>query len=116
MQKQFQCVYKHIENINKKFGSNILRSLGTPRGIFLGLVFDSSLFTAAEIHTSSDLEDALLRIAGIDSVALDRTGSDRLGVRLNIFAPRKIVGQEQSGLIEELFDRIENFIESYLRK
>ena len=109
MQKQFKRVHKYIENINQKFGARILRPLGTQQGIFLGLAFDPSLFTAAEIYTSSELEDALLRLAGIDSVALDRTGSDRLGVRLNIFAPRKSIGQEQPELIDELFDRIEYF-------
>jgi aspartate/methionine/tyrosine aminotransferase len=109
MQKQFERAYEYIENINQKFGSRIIRPLGSPRGIFLGLVFDPSFFNAVGIYTSSALEESLLRIAGIDSVALDRTGSDRLGVRLNTFAPRKAVGQEQSDLIEELFDRIEYF-------
>lgn len=111
MRRQYREVDAHIMRINKRFGSETLRPLGSPQGIFLGVIFDSALCRAAKIHMSSELEGALLRLAGIDSVSLDRTGSKRLGVRLNIFAPRKEIGQEKPELLDELFDRIGYFIE-----
>lgn len=112
MQKQHDIALGHIRHINQRFRNNVLQPLGSPEGIFMGLCFDSVLLEAANIVTSSELEETLLQSVGIDSVALDRTGSPRLGLRLNIFAPRKSVGQERQDLVEELFDRIEAFIES----
>lgn len=110
MRRQFERVKDHITRINRRFGSRALRPLGGSQGIFLGVEFDSALLASGKIHSSSELEVMLLDMAGIDSVALDRTGSARLGFRLNTFSPRKAVGQENPELLEELFDRIGDFI------
>lgn len=111
MHTQYVIALDHIRQINQRFG-NVLQPLGSPEGIFMGLCFDSTLLQTANITTSSKLEEALLQSVGVDSVALARTGSPRLGLRLNIFAPRKYVGQERQTLVDELFYRIEEFIES----
>jgi aspartate/methionine/tyrosine aminotransferase len=110
MFQQFRRTLEIVRCINNRLGSEVLRPLGSPQGIFLGLTFDPTILSTRGILTSSELEYALLNDAGIDSVALDRTGSPRIGVRLNIFAPRKKVGQEQTELVVELFDRLEGFM------
>jgi aspartate/methionine/tyrosine aminotransferase len=111
MAKQQARAHAHLAKINNRFGSGTLQPLGSPQGMFLTGVFDRSIFQNTDIQSSSDIEHNLLAIAGIDSVALDRTGSPRLGIRLNILAPRKAAGREDASLIDELFDRIEKFIE-----
>jgi aspartate/methionine/tyrosine aminotransferase len=110
MHRQQGRAADHIARINQRFGKAILQPLGAAQGMFLTLTFDEPLLQAAGITTSAQLEEALLEHAGIDSVALDRTGSPRIGVRLNILAPRKTVGQETPDLLDELFDRLEQFL------
>jgi hypothetical protein len=78
--------------------------------MFLTVEFDRAVLDAAGVHTSAQLEDLLLAAAGIDSVALDRTGSARLGVRLNVLAPRNAPGRRSTDLLDELFDRLEQLI------
>jgi aspartate/methionine/tyrosine aminotransferase len=111
MHRQLERARNHLARINNRFGTTTLQSLGSPQGMFFTIVFDRALLNTAGLYTSSDIEDELLSVAGIDSVALDRTGSSRLGIRLNVLAPRKRAGREDADLIDELFDRIEKFIE-----
>ncbi|WP_158607867.1 aminotransferase class I/II-fold pyridoxal phosphate-dependent enzyme [Nocardia panacis] len=95
-----------IAAINAAGGAPLLRPLGAAEGMFLSLAFDPDLLDAAGVETSSELEDLLLVASGVDSVALDRTGSARLGVRLNVIAPRRGPGQGSVDLLDELFIRI----------
>ncbi|MCM6778087.1 pyridoxal phosphate-dependent aminotransferase [Nocardia sp. CDC159] len=110
MRAQLARVMDVIEGINRRLGPDTLRPLGIAEGMFVSLVIDETLLTAAGIDTGAQLEDVLLAVAGIDSVALDRTGSPRRGVRLNVLAPRKAPGMESPELIGELFDRLERLV------
>ncbi|WP_280495729.1 pyridoxal phosphate-dependent aminotransferase [Nocardia asiatica] len=100
----------HIAAINARFGTDVLRPLGSPEGMFVSVVFDRALLDRAGVRTSAEVEDLVLAVAGVDSVALDRTGSPRPGIRLNVLAPRKAPRHESPALIEELFDRVEQLI------
>ncbi|MFC9999323.1 aminotransferase class I/II-fold pyridoxal phosphate-dependent enzyme [Nocardia sp. NPDC127526] len=95
-----------LEGINTRAGAELLRPLGARQGMFLTVEFEAALLAAAGVRTSSELEDLLLTVAGIDCVALDRTGSPRPAVRLNVVAPRFGPGREDPELIGELFDRL----------
>lgn len=110
MRKQLDRASTCIAELNARVGVEVLRPLGTPEGMFLTVVFDRAVLARAGVHTSAHLEDLLLAAAGVDSVALDRTGSPRLGVRLNVLAPRKAPGHESADLLDELFDRIERLV------
>ncbi|MFI9415035.1 pyridoxal phosphate-dependent aminotransferase [Nocardia gamkensis] len=110
MRAQIERACGHIAAINTRLGAEVLRPLGNPEGMFVSVVFDRALLDAAGVHTSAQVEDLLLAVAGVDSVALDRTGSLRPGVRLNVLAPRKAPRHESPALLEELFDRLEQLI------
>ncbi|MFI6870070.1 aminotransferase class I/II-fold pyridoxal phosphate-dependent enzyme [Nocardia sp. NPDC050406] len=110
MRKQLDRALSCIAELNSRVGVEVLRPLGTPEGMFLTVVFDRAVLARAGVRTSAQLEDLLLAAAGVDSVALDRTGSPRLGVRLNVLAPRKAPGRESADLLDELFDRIERLV------
>ncbi|WP_181063467.1 pyridoxal phosphate-dependent aminotransferase [Nocardia nova] len=106
VREQFDTALERIAAINAEFGSNTLRPLGSGASMFVSVVADSTLLDAAGVGDSAALEDLLLAGAGIDSVALGRTGSPRPGVRLNVLAPRHGPGTESRELIDELFDRL----------
>ncbi|NNH71980.1 aminotransferase class I/II-fold pyridoxal phosphate-dependent enzyme [Nocardia uniformis] len=110
MRTQFDRALRCVADLNARLGMDVLRPLGSPDGMFLTVVFDRDVLDLAGVHTSAQLEDLLLAAAGIDSVALDRTGSPRLGVRLNVLAPRTAPGHESADLLDELFDRIERLV------
>ncbi|MBF6179734.1 aminotransferase class I/II-fold pyridoxal phosphate-dependent enzyme [Nocardia otitidiscaviarum] len=110
MRAQLERARVRIEGLNARVGVPVLRPLGSLQGMFLSVVFDRAILESAGVHSSAQLEDVLLAAAGIDSVALDRTGSPRLGVRLNVLAPRKAPGSESADLLDELFDRIERLV------
>ncbi|MEU2036340.1 pyridoxal phosphate-dependent aminotransferase [Nocardia amamiensis] len=110
MRSQIEKAARRVTAINARLGADVLRPLGSQEGMFLSLVFDRTLLDAAGMHTSAQVEDMLLAVAGVDSVALDRTGSLRPGVRLNVLAPRKAPRQESPALIDELFDRLEQLL------
>ncbi|MEV0298388.1 aminotransferase class I/II-fold pyridoxal phosphate-dependent enzyme [Nocardia sp. NPDC050710] len=127
MLKQQARAGAHIAAINgrddiaRRFGADVLRRSGSPQGMFLTVIFDRAVSAAAGIDNTLQLEDLLLAVAGIDSVALLRTGSERIGVRLNVLAPRNPVGHPAIGdgvasarddavLLAELFDRLEQLI------
>lgn len=110
MRTQFDRALRRVAELNTRLGANVLRPLGSPEGMFLSVAFDRTVLDHAGVYTSAHLEDLLLVAAGIDSVALDRTGSPRLGVRLNVLAPRKAPGCESADLLDELFDRMERLV------
>lgn len=110
MLEQLARAHGHIAAINDRFGATAIRPLGSRQGMFLTVVFDDALLDRAGVGASAEIEDLLLAAAGIDSVALDRTGSARLGVRFNVLAPRKAPGRESADLVDELFDRLEQLI------
>ncbi|MRH90810.1 aminotransferase class I/II-fold pyridoxal phosphate-dependent enzyme [Nocardia sp. SYP-A9097] len=113
LREQVDTACELLAGINHRLGAELLRPLGSRQGMFLTVEFDTELLAGAGVHTSPELEDLLLTVAGIDSVALGRTGSHRLGVRLNVAAPRHGAGQEDeaTGLLRELFDRLEYLLE-----
>ncbi len=111
MREQLVRSLELIDGIERRQGRKALRPLGCAEGMFLTVVFDEQMLDAAGIHSGAVLEDLLLIAAGVDSVALDRTGSPRRGVRLNVLAPRKAPRQESRALTDELFDRLERFVE-----
>ncbi|MET7769256.1 aminotransferase class I/II-fold pyridoxal phosphate-dependent enzyme [Nocardia sp. NPDC005366] len=108
------------EDLTARFGGDALRPLGSPHGMFLTIAFAPAVLEAAGIEDTPQLEDLLLAVAGIDSVALLRTGSHRLGVRLNILTPRNQFGppttvdgrpdERRAVVLDELFDRIERLL------
>ncbi|MTE15976.1 aminotransferase class I/II-fold pyridoxal phosphate-dependent enzyme [Nocardia aurantiaca] len=100
-----------VAGINAGFGTELLRCLGSQDGMFLTIEFDAEVMSAAAVRSSADLEDLLLISAGVDCVALDRTGSRRMGVRLNVTTPRRATGEVGPGLVPELFDRIERLLQ-----
>lgn len=106
VREQFDTALDRIAAINAEFGPNVLRPLGSGASMFLSVVADGALLDAAGVRDSAELEDLLLAGAGIDSVALGRTGSARTGVRLNVLAPRRGPGTEARELVDELFDRL----------
>ncbi|WP_433199393.1 aminotransferase class I/II-fold pyridoxal phosphate-dependent enzyme [Nocardia sp. CA-107356] len=110
MLEQLDRAHSRIAAINGRVGAKVIRALGSRQGMFLTVVFDDAVLDRAGVATSAELEDLLLAGAGIDSVALDRTGSERLGVRFNVLAPRKAPGRESAELVDELFDRLEQLI------
>ncbi|WP_227983943.1 pyridoxal phosphate-dependent aminotransferase [Nocardia spumae] len=110
VREQFDTALERIAALDAEFGGNILRPLGSGASMFLSVVADPGLLSAAGVRTSAELEDLLLVGAGVDSVALGRTGSARLGVRLNVLAPRRGPGTESRELIDELFDRLAGLI------
>lgn len=110
VREQFDTALDRIAAINRALGPNTLRPLGFGASMFLSVVVDPGLLAAAGVHDSAGLEDLLLAGAGIDSVALGRTGSSRLGVRLNVLAPRHGPGTESRELVDELFDRLAGLI------
>ncbi|WP_225725299.1 MULTISPECIES: pyridoxal phosphate-dependent aminotransferase [unclassified Nocardia] len=110
MRRQLDRARRHIDAINARVGAQVLRPLGSSQGMFRTIAFADDLLAAAGVESSAQLEDLLLAAAGVDSVALDRTGSARLGVRLNVLAPRKAPGQESPDLLDELFDRLTRLI------
>lgn len=114
MRAQIERACGHIAAINTRLGTEVLRPLGNPEGMFVSVVFDRALLDRAGVRTSAQVEDMLLAVAGVDSVALDRTGSLRPGVRLNVLAPRKAPRHESPDLIDELFDRLEQLIHDVL--
>ncbi|WP_067705126.1 pyridoxal phosphate-dependent aminotransferase [Nocardia jejuensis] len=107
LRARVDTAHRLLLEVNARFGAPVLRPLGSPQGMFLTVEFDADLLAAAGVRFSSELEDLLLTVAGIDCVALDRTGSERMGVRLNVVAPRLAAGYESPDLLDELFDRIE---------
>ncbi|WP_433711658.1 pyridoxal phosphate-dependent aminotransferase [Nocardia sp. CA-084685] len=110
MLDQLDRAHRHIDAINTRLGAKVIRPLGSRHGMFLTVVFDEAVLGKAGVETSAEIEDLLLAGAGIDSVALDRTGSERLGVRFNVLAPRKAPGRESADLVDELFDRLEQLL------
>ncbi|MBF6063648.1 aminotransferase class I/II-fold pyridoxal phosphate-dependent enzyme [Nocardia terpenica] len=110
MREQLDRALDLLAGINHRAGAKLLRPLGSAQGMFLTVLLDPDLLVAAGVGSGAELEDLLLAGAGIDSVALDRTGSSRLGVRLNVLAPRKAPGYEDRGLLEELFDRLDELL------
>ena len=110
MLAQLERAHGHIDAINARLGAKVIRPLGSRHGMFLSVVFDDAVLDRAGVGTSAEIEDLLLAGAGIDSVALDRTGSERRGVRFNVLAPRKAPGQESADLLDELFDRLERLL------
>ncbi|MFC3961117.1 pyridoxal phosphate-dependent aminotransferase [Nocardia jiangsuensis] len=110
MRAQMDRAICRVREIDDRLGFAALRPLGSPEGMFLALRFDAGLLGAAGVRDSAELEDLLLIAAGVDSVALDRTGSPRPGVRLNVLAPRRAPGQECRDLLDELLDRIERLL------
>jgi aspartate/methionine/tyrosine aminotransferase len=110
MRAQMDIACERIAAIDARYGPQTLRPLGLAEGMFLTFEVDPALCAAAGIATSAQLEDLLLTGAGIDSVALDRTGSPRVGVRLNVLAPRRGPGGESNELVDELFDRIDALV------
>ncbi len=108
--EQFDTALDRIAAINTELGPDTLRPLGSGAGMFLSVVADPELLAGAGVRTSAELEDLLLAGAGIDSVALGRTGSSRIGVRLNVLAPRRGPGAESRELIDELFDRLAGLV------
>ncbi|MEV6065033.1 aminotransferase class I/II-fold pyridoxal phosphate-dependent enzyme [Nocardia sp. NPDC052001] len=113
LRAQVDTAWELLAAVNLRLGAELLHPLGSRQGMFVTVEFDAELLTAAGVHTSPELEDLLLTMAGIDSVALGRTGSHRLGVRLNAAAPRYGAGQEDRALelLHQLFDRLECLIE-----
>lgn len=101
--------------INTRAEMDVYQVLGDPHGMFVSVTLHRDLARRAGIRTSAELEDLMLAAAGIDTVGLERTGSPRLAVRLNVLAPRKAPGQERTRLSApdsqkltgELFDRLE---------
>ncbi|WP_157103943.1 pyridoxal phosphate-dependent aminotransferase [Nocardia harenae] len=110
MRAQMDRAICRVRETNDRLGRAALRPLGTPDGMFLTLQFDAALLEAAGVADSAELEDLLLVAAGVDSVALNRTGSARAGVRLNVLAPRRAPRQESPELLDELLDRIERLL------
>ncbi|MGV9678398.1 pyridoxal phosphate-dependent aminotransferase [Nocardia sp. NPDC003482] len=106
MREQMSGALDRIDDLNRQAGRKVLRPLGSAEGMFLSVEFDAALLAAAGVDSAARLEDLLLVAAGIDSVALDRTGSPRLGVRLNVLAPRKAPRRESRDLADEMFDRL----------
>ncbi|WP_067828170.1 pyridoxal phosphate-dependent aminotransferase [Nocardia inohanensis] len=107
LRDQVETAYRLLEDINTRCGAVLLRPLGSRQGMFMTVEFDADLMASAGVREPYELEDLLLTVAGIDSVALDRTGSRRLGVRLNVAAPRRHQDAEPGDLLGELFDRLE---------
>ncbi|MEU6563800.1 pyridoxal phosphate-dependent aminotransferase [Nocardia nova] len=110
VREQFDTALDRIAAINTEFGPDTLRPLGSGASMFLSVVADPALLAEAGVRTSAELEDLLLAGAGIDSVALGRTGSPRIGVRLNVLAPRHGPGTESRESIDELFDRLAGLV------
>ncbi|MFE6858385.1 pyridoxal phosphate-dependent aminotransferase [Nocardia sp. NPDC057668] len=100
-----------VAGINVRAGSTVLRPLGSSDGMFLTVEFAPGPQLSARARTSAELERLLLTEAGIECVALDRTGSSRLGVRFNVVAPRLGPGLESPALLDELFDRLEGLLQ-----
>lgn len=100
-----------VAGINARAGSTLLRPLGSADGMFLTVEFAPGPLDSARVRTSAELERLLLTEAGIECVALDRTGSSRLGVRFNVVAPRPGPGLESPDLVGELFDRLEGLLQ-----
>jgi aspartate/methionine/tyrosine aminotransferase len=110
--RQARCL---IDGIAARLGPTVLRPLGSSQGMFLTLVLDEGMLAAAGVTSSAELEDLLLAGAGIDGVALDRTLSPQLGVRLNVLAPRTALGEKtDDALLDEMFDRIEQLLHELL--
>lgn len=96
-----------VAGINSRLGADLLRPLGRCDGMFLTVEFDEVVLKEIDTVSSSALRDLLREEAGIECLALDCTGSTRLGVRFNVVAPRFGPGQEAPELVDELFDRVE---------
>ncbi|MGW5223452.1 aminotransferase class I/II-fold pyridoxal phosphate-dependent enzyme [Nocardia niigatensis] len=111
LRERMDTARRLVAGINAGFGTELLRPLGSRDGMFLTIEFDAEVMSAAAVRSSADLEDLLLMAAGIDCVALDRTGSDRMGVRLNVTTPRRATGEAGPGLVAEVFDRIERLLQ-----
>ncbi|MVU75755.1 aminotransferase class I/II-fold pyridoxal phosphate-dependent enzyme [Nocardia sp. ET3-3] len=111
LREQVDTAHRMVAAINARFGRSLLRPLGSADGMFMTVEFDDAVMAAAGVRSSADLEDLLLMAAGVDCVALDRTGSPRMGVRLNVSTPRRGTGEDGPGLLGELFDRIERLLE-----
>ncbi|GAB0103704.1 hypothetical protein JMUB6875_26770 [Nocardia sp. JMUB6875] len=111
LRERMEFARQRVAGINDRFGTALLRPLGSSDGMFLTLEFDTEVMSAAAVRSSADLEDLLLMAAGVDCVALDRTGSPRMGVRLNVTTPRRASGDAGADLVSELFDRIERLLQ-----
>ncbi|MEC3956798.1 aminotransferase class I/II-fold pyridoxal phosphate-dependent enzyme [Nocardia sp. CDC153] len=111
LRAQVDAAHRLLADINARFGRELVRPLGSRDGMFVTVEFDEAVMAAAGVRSSADLEDLLLMAAGVDCVALDRTGSRRMGVRLNVSTPRRGTGEVSPGLLAELFDRIERLLE-----
>ncbi|MFE3225304.1 aminotransferase class I/II-fold pyridoxal phosphate-dependent enzyme [Nocardia sp. NPDC059228] len=111
LRERMDSARRLVAGINAGFGTELLRPLGSRDGMFLTIEFDAGVMSAAAVRSSADLEDLLLMAAGIDCVALDRTGSHRMGVRLNVTTPRRATGEAGPDLVVELFDRIERLLQ-----
>ncbi|AYF74257.1 aminotransferase class I/II-fold pyridoxal phosphate-dependent enzyme [Nocardia yunnanensis] len=111
LRERMEAARRSVAGINARFGSDLLRPLGSRDGMFLTLEFRADVMAEAGVRSSADLEDLLLTGAGIDSVALDRTGSRRMGLRLNVITPRRLGTESGADPFEELFDRVERLLE-----
>ncbi|MEC3920545.1 aminotransferase class I/II-fold pyridoxal phosphate-dependent enzyme [Nocardia sp. CDC160] len=111
LRERMEFARERVARINARFGTALLRPLGSRDGMFLTVEFDAEVMSAAAVRSSADLEDLLLMAAGIDCVALDRTGSRRMGVRLNVTTPRRGSGEVGTDLVGELFDRMERLLQ-----
>ncbi|WP_040813246.1 aminotransferase class I/II-fold pyridoxal phosphate-dependent enzyme [Nocardia concava] len=111
LRERMEFARERVAGVNARFGTALLRPLGSSDGMFLTLEFDTEVMSAAAVRSSADLEDLLLMAAGVDCVALDRTGSPRMGVRLNVTTPRRASGDAGTDLVSELFDRIERLLQ-----
>ncbi|GAB2563682.1 aminotransferase class I/II-fold pyridoxal phosphate-dependent enzyme [Nocardia heshunensis] len=111
LRERMEFARELMVGVDTRFGAALLRPLGSRDGMFLTIEFDTEVMAAAAVRSSADLEDLLLLGAGIDCVALDRTGSRRMGVRLNVTTPRSTTGEAGPDLIPEVFDRIERLLQ-----
>ncbi|MGW4247221.1 aminotransferase class I/II-fold pyridoxal phosphate-dependent enzyme [Nocardia sp. NPDC004722] len=111
LRERMESARQLVAGINARFGVELIRALGSRDGMFLTIEFSVEMMAAAAVRSSADLEDLLLTAAGIDSVALDCTGSQRMGVRLNVITPRRLGKVSGTELVPELFDRIARLLE-----
>ncbi|MBH0778910.1 aminotransferase class I/II-fold pyridoxal phosphate-dependent enzyme [Nocardia bovistercoris] len=125
-QRQQRRALRRIAEINRcdriaaRFGPAALRPLGSGHGMFSTIEFAPEVLAAAGIEDTPQLEDLLLAVAGIDSVGLLRTGSERAAVRLNVLTPRNRHTpartddgepvQRRVSVLDEMFDRLERVL------
>jgi len=98
--------------IAERFGPGAVSYLGSSQyGPFMMLTIREDILTRAGIEDGWQLADALFAAAHLDVVAGPRMGFQKPCVRINIDAPR-IGGVKDPALFEEVFRRIEAFVEA----